>query len=153
MMMTMVVVGAAVACGKGDSEPESLGSGHGQCASRVGATFVAHYVQRPGGTCGVGADRIIHGAAASDSTDAAVGDGGSPACSGFTTPSADNCESDYDNTCADDGVVQGGKSRVAGHAEWSTDSSHATAVEQWTAVGPGGQVICNSTYDVTFTRQ
>jgi len=151
-MMVLATANAAVlACAKSDDATEELGSGRGQCANRAGITYLVHYEQRPNGTCGAGTDRIINASSADALYDGGT-DAGSP-CTGFTTLSADNCEANYDNTCSDDGVVQGGKSRIAGHSEWSVDGSHAKAVEQWSAMGAGGQVLCNSTYDVTFTRQ
>lgn len=101
----------------------------GPCAPRTG-TYVAHYEQRPGGTCGTLTDVVVMG-----------GDDIGPGCTGTSTPSADNCVVDFSEMCTD----SAGTFHFTGESMWSTDGNSGEAVVTYSE-------SCVSTYDITFRR-
>jgi hypothetical protein len=125
--------------------PILVGSGHGPCAARSG-TFSETFAIRSG-NCGAIPEQIV--SIGQNSTPS--GDAG--ACVRSVTESADNCEVTFSSRCPSDGVERGGTGVLSGLAKWNAEGTYATAVEQVTALGADGHLICTGTYDVTVRRQ
>ncbi len=125
---------ALTGCSSSQSNEGSGGSAP-SCAARTG-NYLAHFVERPGGSCG-------------QITDAVAPAGEHPAgCQGTDQPSADNCSIDVNQTCP---LQDGGTLEETGTSHWSVDGSKGTAVITITRK-PAAGASCTSTYDVTFTK-
>jgi hypothetical protein len=119
------------ACGSETYIPPGDGGAGAACVSRSG-NYVAHFVERPGGTCGAVADSVVP----ADTVPAG--------CQGSRTPSADNCSIDINQTC----TVSGQTFKQTGTSHWTQDGSTGSAVITLSRATPS----CTSTYDVTFTK-
>jgi|SRR5579883_2268054 len=104
----------------------------GTCTARSG-NYVAHFVERPNGTCG-------------SIPDAVVADAAPAGCQGTRTPSADNCSLDIDLTC----TTSAATTHETGTSHWAPDGLTGNAT--MTITTQAGGHTCTSTYDVTFTR-
>ena len=106
------------------------------CKSRSG-NFLAHYVERTGGTCGAITDTVF------DSS------GHAAICKGTDAPTTDNCSVNVDETCT---PTTGPSFKETGTSHWSTDGTNGTSVFTVTILNASGASQCTSTYDVTFTQ-
>ena len=131
-----------VACSSSDDTPSTprVGSGAGQCASREGATFVAKLTER-NGNCGLNGELVVQ-------INANTGAG----CTGTSTPTADNCEVQYDQECPSksNGIA---KIHETGKGKWSTDGAYGTATENISLLDAANNVVCASVVDIEYKRQ
>lgn len=130
-------------CSSSEEADKPLGSGNGQCAQRAGS-YVAKYTQRDG-TCGEGVE-IVQNVDEQPTAPQAP-------CTGKISYTGDNCEVTYNTVCPNDGFVKDGVLAITGHSKWNADATQGEAVEQWVLQASDGKTVCNSTYDVTITRQ
>lgn len=148
-ILSAITAVACVALGCASaSSTEPVGSGHGQCAPRVGA-YRASYTLRTGNCGPIPEEVVIY-----NQIDPDAGTQPSSTCSGpGSTMSVDNCEVTFDVTCPNNGYETGGSSRVVGNAKWSVSADHAASTVQFTLFGPAGQVRCTGTYDLAIVKQ
>ena len=132
-----LLIGSLLAAACSNLDP---GGGSGtSCATRSG-TYLAHFVERAGGSCGALPDQLV-GDNAVDTM-----------CTGKADTSSDQCSSTIDVTCA--GVTNQPYTEK-GSGTWAADGTTGTAELTYVLYGDGGDspATCTSTYDVTYTKQ
>lgn len=140
--LALVVLSLVAACSSSSSGSSSSAS-QGPCAQRSG-TYLAHYVERSGGTCGALPDSLV--TINSQPTAPAA------PCTGSISYSKDNCDVTIAQTCpvsSDAGVYT---LRQTGTATWNADGSSGSAAIEMILADSNGVVQCQSTYDLTETR-
>ena len=135
----LAVVLISTACSGGDDKPDVPCSG----AHRTG-TYIAHFVERAGGTCGPITDAVTK----LDNSGALP-----PGCSfdDADTGSADRCTLTRSITCPLDGVP-GTVSLVAVSTEHDGGKTF-TGTTTSRIKDADGRLQCVSTYDCTWSRQ
>ena len=136
LVTTVGLVGILAACSSSSDDG-------GPCVQRKGS-FIAKYSQRSG-TCGNSAETVLNIDKQPTSVDAP--------CTGSISYTADNCQVTYESACPNDGAVKGGRLSITGHSKWNSDGTSGTATEQWVLSDASGKTLCQSTYDVTVTKQ
>lgn len=141
----LVVVAAFVLAGCSSSAEGSDGEPLGaaattQCSQRKG-TFVTHYKERTGGTCGEFPDFI--GAVEEQQTEI------TPPCTGDITYSANNCSVVMDYSC----IEEAGKSLAKSEMSWNVAGTLGQGYLDILGYDSRGVVICSSVYDVTVTKR
>jgi hypothetical protein len=135
MTRTALLVFVA-ACGSTSYVPPADGGGAGtSCAGRTG-NYVAHFVERAGGTCGAIPDTVI------------AASGIASGCQGTATPAADDCTVDVNETC----TVSGQTLKETGTSHWSSDGATGSATLTIKRLTASGETQCLSTYDATFAK-
>ena len=104
------------------------------------SSYVVHFVEKSGGTCGPIQDEVVN-------TTADGGFQAQPGCSGTRT--VNGCKvllTDY--TCTNAGVT----SKTTGEVTWSDDGKSGSGTVQ-ISIAKNGATSCTSSYEVTYTRQ
>jgi hypothetical protein len=132
-----LLLGALLAAACSNLDP--AGGGGTSCATRSG-NYLAHFVERAGGSCGALPDQLV-GDSAVDTM-----------CTGSANNAADQCTSSIDATCAG---VTGAPYTEKGSGTWASDGLTGTATLTYVLYGDGADspATCTSTYDVTYTKQ
>ena len=134
-----MVVLLSVACSGADDSEASCSSAH-----RSG-TYVAHFTERPAGTCGAITDQVVQ---------LSPGEASLPAGCAFDAPdsvSSDECGLTRQYSCPLDGAP-GTVSVVAFSKERDGGRSFTGTLTAKMYDGTGA-LACASTYDVTWSRQ
>lgn len=137
--MPRMILALTALLGVACSNLDPGGSGATACAARSGS-YVAHFTEQGGGTCGALPDQI-------------VGEGAVDAmCTGQSDNPADNCTSSIDATCAG---LTGAPYTEKGSGTWAADGRTGTATLTYVLYGNGADApaTCTSTYNVTYTKQ
>lgn len=135
LLLTLVLAMCLAACGGDDSATGASGP----CAALSGS-YLIHYAQRAGGTCGPIPDYVavmIPGGASMSET----------ACTGPDQLSADQCTETADMTCVTGGITV----NMRGTLHISVDGSFASGVFGITK--SNGTQSCSGTHDITYTQQ
>ena len=115
----------------------------GSCAQRAG-TYLAQYTERSG-TCGPIPEQLD--TIAQQPTEVP------PPCTGTISYSADNCTVTSSSICPEDGLGPGWTTTLDLNADWNKSASQGTAIAQFVVKNGVGGIECQSTYNVTITRQ
>jgi hypothetical protein len=74
-------------------------------------------------------------------------------CTGAIDYSEDNCSVTSSVVCPEDGLGAGWTSTVELKADWNESGSAGTAIVQFVVKDGAGGIVCQSTYNVTITKQ
>lgn len=112
----------------------------GPCKARTGNTYRVNFDRRDG-NCGDLPEQVV---VLDDTTP--PGDLG---CSGTRTLSEDRCEATSNQlTCP----TPDGYGRFTGTLSWNTEGSSGTGTLSFSVLDSGMSVICQGTYDATYTK-
>lgn len=122
----------------------TTGSGEGASSACVkpSSSYVVHFVEKSGGTCGAIPDAVVNTTASGEFE-------AQPGCTGSRT--VDGCDvllTDYVCT-ASNGVV----TKTTGEVKWASDGASGEGTVQISVTGAGIAKSCTSSYVVTYTRQ
>jgi hypothetical protein len=141
-LLTVCMVLAA--CGSSDDAPPPT-----QCqrADRMG-TYIVHFDERSGGTCGPIADSLVRISA--DDSDFVAG----CARDAADTWSNGDCKLERSFSCPVESVGPGyTASFVATTSVTADGGSRLIGIETTNVYDSSGRIVCGSTYDLTYTRQ
>jgi hypothetical protein len=135
--VTVLVALAVAGCGSdSNSDPPAQ---TGPCTD-VSGSYLIHYAQRAGGTCGAIPD-YVWAAVPGGASMSGVG------CTGADQLSADKCTETADVTC----VVGDVTVNIRGTLHYTVDASSASGVFGIAKSNTAGQ-SCSGTFDITYTR-
>jgi hypothetical protein len=111
------------------------------CTAR-GGSYMAHFVEQPGGTCGPMADQQF-------GIDPNLPDVAA-SCTGEAAYTRDHCDESFDLTCP---TASGhGTLQSVGTTSWSASGSSGDATMRYVYRTDAGDVSCQSTYAITYVR-
>lgn len=110
----------------------------GPCVDRVGS-YIVDFDERDG-TCGQINETVVN-----------IGSGGAPtSCTGNNVASTDNCSIDANIQCP---TSDGDTLIEVGQITWNGDGSSGSGTIAISLLDPGGNALCEGTYDVHYNRQ
>ena len=125
----------------------SSSSSDGPCAIRKGVYTMSW--QTRGGDCGDLSESVINVDQPDDAPGKTV-QADAP-CSGSIVNSADNCIATMDQTCPVNG--QPGSTKTTGKVTFSDDGAGGSGIVGIQLYDGAGALVCNGSYNLTFTRQ
>lgn len=131
--VAFVLALALVGCGEEEKD----------CAQRIG-TYVTQFTQRTG-NCGAAPEQVVTMTEQPRSVTAP--------CAGAISYSGDNCKMTFSALCPQDQIGPGFKMQEEGTVNFNREGTRGTGVEQLILYDGNGALLCQGTYDLTWTKR